>query len=234
MRGGTIFAEAKMAKVMAEDRCVDIPMWVTDLGAFRRWVHSDDFPEQGRISFINGEVLADLSMEELFSHNQVKFALDLGLGGLIRSEKLGMYMPDGMLMTNDRGGVGNEPDAIVVLNATLASHRVRFTAGKKRGAQATELVGTPDIVVEIISPSSEDKDCEWLMSAYWNSGIPEYWLIDARGADIRFDIYKSSSKGYALTRKADGWSKSAVLGRQFRLVRQLNAANVTDYELEVR
>ena len=77
-----------MAKFATQDYRLDIPVWVTDLDSFRRWAHSDDFPQEGRISFINGEVFADLSMEEIHTHNQVKQAVNLGLGGLIRGDEL--------------------------------------------------------------------------------------------------------------------------------------------------
>lgn len=35
------------------------------------------------------------------------------------------------------------------------------------------MVGTSDLVVEVVSATTEDKDTEWLMSAYHNAGIPE-------------------------------------------------------------
>src|SRR5690349_1237863 len=40
---------------------VDIPLWVIDLDSFRRWMDSDDFPEEGRINYIKGEVWVDMS-----------------------------------------------------------------------------------------------------------------------------------------------------------------------------
>ena len=139
-----------------------------------------------------------------------------------------------MLLTNDRAEVANEPDAMVVLTESWEARRVWTTAGLTTGAKATELVGTPDLVVEIVSPSSEDKDTEWLMSAYWNAGIPEYWLIDARDTPLRFDIFKRGAKGFTTGRKSDGWVKSAVLGRSFRLSRLEGRFDIPTYTLEVR
>jgi len=44
---------------------VTIPDGVDDLSSFRRWAHSDDFPETGRICFLQREVWVDLSKEQI-------------------------------------------------------------------------------------------------------------------------------------------------------------------------
>ena len=122
-----------------------------------------------------------------------------------------------------------------VSNASLEAKRVVFTAGEDPEADATELVGSPDLVIEIVSRTTRDKDAEWLMSAYHNAGIREYWLIDAREEDdIRFDIYKRGPKEYTAARKSDGWVKSAVLGKQFRLTRKEGSHGYPRFKLEVR
>jgi Uma2 family endonuclease len=121
---------------------------------------------------------------------------------------------------------------MVISNEAFAKKRVKLTGGKQ--GKDTELVGTPDVVIEIVSPSSEDKDMEWLMSAYHNAGIPEYWLIDARDGQVRFDIYRRGKKGYTAGRKQDGWVKSPVLGRSFRLVQANDELGDPVFTLEAR
>ena len=41
--------------------------------------------------------------------------------------------------------------------------------------------GTPDMVLEILSDTSEQKDLVDLPANYQTAGIPEFWRIDARG-----------------------------------------------------
>jgi Uma2 family endonuclease len=73
------------------------------------------------------------------------------------------------------------------------------------------------------------------MSAYFDAGIVEYWVIDARdGDDIRFDIYKRGKKEYTATRKNDGWVKSAVLAKSFRLTQTDDEDGKPEFTLEVR
>lgn len=49
--------------IWSEGQSVRVPAWVHDLVSFQRWVRSDEFPETGRICFLDGEVWIDLSRE---------------------------------------------------------------------------------------------------------------------------------------------------------------------------
>jgi Uma2 family endonuclease len=213
---------------------ITIPPWVTDYKSFCRWADSDFYPEEGRICYIDNEVWVDVSLEEAFSHNQVRGAIDATLHRIVDEGELGLYLGDGMLVTNPRARIGTEPDGMVISRETLESGRIRIGAGRKRGAEATRLIGTPDLVVEVLSNSSVEKDTVRLMSGYAAAGIPEYWLIDARGDEDQFDIHRLGRKGYVPGRKTDGWVKSVIFAREFRLVRKAIEPNWRTYRLEVR
>jgi Uma2 family endonuclease len=121
----------------------------------------------------------------------------------------------------------------VISREALRTDRVKLIAGKK--GDDTEVIGSPEIVIEIVSPSSEVKDTEWVMSAYFDAGILEYWLVDARDEDhIQFDIYKRGKKEFTAGRKLDGWVKSAVLGKSFRLTQSEDDDGNPDFTLELR
>ena len=61
-----------MATIVAETCQFSLPGWVTDIDAFRRWVDAPDFPEEGNIWWLRGEVWADMSREQIFTHLAVK------------------------------------------------------------------------------------------------------------------------------------------------------------------
>ncbi len=209
-----------------------IPDEVTDLASFREWVHSGDLPEKTAVHFIANEVWVDLT-EEVHTHNAIKMAIYVTLGALAREESLGRVFADGVLLTNDRADLACEPDAMFVSAESLNTRRVTFTAGATTGAQATEMVGSPDVVVEVVSRSSVEKDTVLLFAAYFAAGVLEYWLIDARDeADVRFDIYRRGTKGFTAVRKAKGWVKSDVFDRKFRLTPRAEFG-LTDFDLEV-
>jgi Uma2 family endonuclease len=209
---------------------VRIPAGVDELEAFRRWAKSDEFPERGRYSFLDGEVWVDLMPEQLFTHNSVKVEFSAVLHGLLKSDRRGRFFGDGTLVTNVEAGVSTEPDGTIVLFESLEAGAVELVEGVSEGY--IEITGTPDAVLEIVSPTSVRKDTVVLRKLYWEAGIPEYWLVDARGERPAFDILKRGRQGYTAARKKDGWVKSAVLNHAFRLTCQSDAAGHPEYTLE--
>src|SRR5688500_13238325 len=163
-----------MSTVIIEDT-IRIPDSVTALDSFRRWVRSEEFPQKGRISFLNGEVWVDRSPENLFSHNQVKGEIAIVLGGLVKSARLGRYFHDRTLLSHTDAGLSTEPDGLFISNATFKSGRIRLD---RRIEESIEIEGTPDMVLEVLSKSSQRKDTVILRDLYWHVGIPEFWLVD--------------------------------------------------------
>jgi Uma2 family endonuclease len=90
------------------------------------------------------------------------------------------------------------------------------------------------MVLEVVSDSSVNKDTVVLLEAYWKAGIPEYWLVDARGDRLRFDLFRRGPKGYKGTPKKHGWMSSVVFGKSFRLTATTDKAGRPDYTLDVR
>lgn len=212
---------------------VDIPFGVQDYDSFLDWVQSEEFPEKLKAHFINGKVWVDF-VEEAFSHNRVKTALTFTLEGVSRAGQMGMLFSDGMRFSCDEIRFSTVPDAIFVSAESLAAGRVSFRAGRSRGAVATELIGSPDLVVEVVSPSSADWDTESMMTNYHDAGVQEYWVIDARDEENpAFTIHRRTAKEYVAVRKSRGWLKSPVFGKSFRLVRT-EQFGLTDYLLEVK
>lgn len=214
-------------------RHVDVPAWVRDYESFRRWMHSSAFPDEGKICFINGNVWVDLSMEEFFSHNAIRAEIGAVLQTLVKQMKFGRFVPEGMRYGHRDTELSTEPDGMVFSHEALRDGRVRLVGGEK--GLHTELVGSPEIVIEIVSESSEVKDTEWTMAAYFDAGVEEYWVIDARDPDdVQFDIYKRGKKEFAAVRKSAGWVKSAVLGKSFRLTQSEGEDGNPEFTLKVR
>jgi Uma2 family endonuclease len=68
----------------------------------------------------------------------------------------------------------------------------------------------------------------------WEAGIREYWLIDARKAPVKFDLLRHGSRGYVSVRKQDGWVKSTVFGKSFRLTQTQNALGHHEFTLAMQ
>lgn len=215
-----------------EGDVVRVPAWVTDLEAFRRWTDDDAFPEYGHISFLRGEVEVDMSKEQLFTHNEVKSEINTVLRTLVNAQRLGRYFHDGVFLSNVEADVSNQPDGLFVSTEARREGRVRVVEGRSEGH--VELEGSPDMVLEVVSRSSVEKDTVVLRDAYARAGVREHWLVDARAAPLRFDILRAGRSGYVVVRKKGGWTRSEVFAADFRLSAGPGEDGDPSYRLERR
>jgi Uma2 family endonuclease len=219
---------------LRDDIVVRVPPLANSLSGFREWAQSDAFPDDGRISFIGGEVIIDMRQEEITTHALVKTELIRVLASINIEEGLGKVTGVGALIVNITADVANIPDTVFVSYDSLRSGRVKLTPRKDDPDKKIELVGTPDLVVEIVSNSSVMKDAGQLREAYHAAGIPEYWLVDARGDEIVFQVLNHRRENYVSAANRDGWIRSRVFAREFRLVRDRDPVGLWDYRLHAR
>lgn len=104
-----------------------------------------------------------------------------------------------MLVTNEAADLSGNPDGVFVSHDSFHTGRVKLIEGKEDGY--VELEGSPNMVLEVVSDSSVEKDNELLMDLYWKAGIRKYWLVDARGERIEFQILHHTTRGYVATRR---------------------------------
>jgi Uma2 family endonuclease len=223
---------AGMSTVVVDDVELDIPSWVTDLHSFRRWLDDPQVPENLPIWWLRGKVWADMSREQLFSHNLVRTEITSTLYQLARDDDLGVMWGEGAFLVNMDGDIAGNPDALFASRDSIASGRVTLVEGSAEGY--LEIHGSPDMVLEVVSRSSVKKDTQTLFEAYWEAQVSEYWLVDARKSPLSFDVWKHSPKGYVATRKRDGWVRSNVFGKSFRLIAATDRSGLPTYRLEVR
>lgn len=202
-----------------------------DLDTFRAWMDRNDFPDKGRIDYMKGKVWVDMSKEQIFTHVAVKTEITCVLAQLVKTTRTGLFFVDGSLLSNADADIAVKPDAIFISHAARQD-RVRFLEGTKSGY--VEMEGSPDMVVEVVSDSSVRKDTQQLHQDYWEAGIREYWMVDARKEPLVFDILRHAPKGYQKTPKRGGWIKSSVFGKSFRLTQQASEYDDPEYTLEVR
>jgi Uma2 family endonuclease len=216
-----------------EKDIVSVPREAFEHAGFRRWITSDGFPERVRATFAERELLLDMSPESIDAHNQVKTAVTVTLGQIVRDEDLGQLYADGALVTNEAAGLSTEPDAMFASWQTLETGRLRLLPRSDQDPDGLELVGTLDLVVEVVSPSSVRKDTVVLRSAYARAGISEYWLIDARAEPLRFEILVLDSDGTYAPSAAPGLPQaSRLFARSFVLDRRRNRLGRWTYRFD--
>src|SRR5262245_46504500 len=177
----------------------------SSLAGFRAWATSDDFPENLRAAYLDGELFLDLSNEEPEFHVSVKTEIIRVLGGLVKELKLGKFYAGGLLVSNEDANVSSNPDASFVSRASFRARRVKLVVRDEERGLYCDAEGTPDWVLEVVSDSSVRKDTQRLREGYHRAGVPEYWLIDARGDEIDFQVLHRRKTGYAAAPRQDGW-----------------------------
>ena len=224
-----------MATAVAKDgSLISIPPWVTDIHSFRRWSDSDFFPQDANTWWLRGEVWVDMSREQLYTHLDIKGEVFSVLKAIVRETRSGRVFPDGLLVTNFAADISGNPDATFVSHESLQSGAARQIEAKGKDGGPVEIQGSPDMVLEVVSVSSVQKDTEVLRDAYWQAGVKEYWLVDARMDPVNFEILRRGARGFASSRKQDGWLKSNVFGKSFRFVQTVDESENPEFILEVR
>lgn len=230
----SILTRPRRPHSMHNNRAFTMPRWAANsLADFRKWYASDDFPEDGRISYLAGEIFFDMSHERLSSHVSLKGELARILISLAEELNLGQFFTDGARVVNELADVSNEPDGCYVTWDSVKKGRVRLQPSAD-GNDSTEIVGSPELVIEILSPSTVKKDTSELPKLYWRAGISEYWLVDALEDEIDFEVFARGATEYEAVGSADGWQRSPTFGREFRIERYRNPIGIWQYRLQVR
>lgn len=154
--------------------------------------------EAGLVEWVNGEARLYMSannkhqMIALFLSTLLRLFAEVTGSGVVRTGPYAMRPRPGM--------PAREPDVLFV----RSEHAARITQDY--------LDGPADLVIEIISPDSTIRDSQEKFLEYESSGIPEYWLIDARPGRQAASFYQLRDGRYVPIPVDDaGYYTSAVL-----------------------
>ncbi len=158
-------------------------------------------PDARIVEWVDGEIItympATLQHQELlaFLFKLLSGFCDvLGLGKVVAAPFEVKLWPD---------GPSREPDLLFI-------SRDRWSSLSNRRFE-----GAPDLVVEIVSPSSAREDRVRKFDEYERAGVGEYWIIDPRPRQESADFYRRDEQGIyqPIEIAADGRVDSTVLPR---------------------
>ncbi len=137
-------------------------------------------PEDGRrYELIRGEV--HLTPSPTTKHQFIVNNLDLSLSNYLRANPLGdvAIAPLDVRLSSD---TAVQPDLIFVSNANAGIILEEYIAG------------APDLVVEVLSPSTAAHDRATKLALYAEAGVPEVWFIDPQAKTV--EILKLQGRKY--------------------------------------
>ena len=135
-------------------------------------------PDDKRFELLDGELV--LAPSPTTRHQRILSGLYLALEDFVASGQLGQvfFAPIDVLL-DDTDVV--QPDLLFVSNA--------------RSAIITEanIQGAPDLVVEVLSPSTGARDRGYKQTLYAAHGVAEYWLVDPEAE--RVEVLTAGDQG---------------------------------------
>jgi Uma2 family endonuclease len=138
----------------------------------------DAMPDDGnRYELIEGELF--VSGVPSLIHQGIVRNLIILFGSYLRANPIGEVLPGPGVILSDFSGV--IPDVVYVSNERL----------KLIGA-GDRFAGAPDLIVEILSPGSENerRDRHSKRQLYRKYGVKEYWIVDHQTS--RVEVYRTA------------------------------------------
>jgi Uma2 family endonuclease len=150
-----------------------------------KYTHADllAMPDDGkRREIIEGELF--VAPSPLTNHQRILFNLTVAFAKFLEVHPVGEVLIAPLdVILSDHDVL--EPDLLLVL--------------KEHEAIIKDWVrGAPDLVVEILSPTTEARDRGPKMKAYARFGVREYWIVDPVAQVI--EVYRLAVEGFELAR----------------------------------
>jgi Uma2 family endonuclease len=167
------------------------------------WTYEDylRLPDDGnRYEVIRG--FLHVTPPPIYDHQYVVWQLDQTLGRFVHENKLGVVLISAFDIRLP-AGISDpvEPDLIF------------FRSGNQPRAGDKLFEGVPDLVIEVLSPSTRRRDQTTKLDAYRDAGVPEYWLVDPKDRTVLIYTLGENCRRYdELCRGGEGATvRSAVL-----------------------
>lgn len=103
------------------------------------------------------------------------------------------------VISHDLGIVSIAPLDVVLSDEDVLQPDIIFIAKERLGIVGEQNIqGAPDLVIEVLSPGTADRDRTIKRAHYARFGVREYWLVESISKTI--EILKASQKGFETVR----------------------------------
>lgn len=104
-----------------------------------------------------------------------------------------------------------------------------LTANLSRFADDVTIQGPPDLTVEVISPSTASRDRSKKLRAYYQAGVPWYWLVESD--TLLITEFRHTADGYLVNQTAaatDEFAPALFPGLAFRMADLLGSTGAVE------
>jgi Uma2 family endonuclease len=132
--------------------------------------------ENERIEIINGEAIMMAPPSRI--HQEILTELTRQLANFLEGKWCKVYpAPFGVRLFEKDGNAPEDVDTLVEPDITVVCDRDKLD---KHGCK-----GAPDLVIEILSPSSLRHDRLIKLGLYQRAGVREYWIVDPENKSVQ-------------------------------------------------
>ncbi len=142
-------------------------------------------PPDKRYELLDGELL--LTPAPNLKHQRLQFRLGSRLGRFIEERALGEFF--------------FAPCDVVLSDTDVVQPDLLFVSRDRRHllSGGDNVRGAPDLVVEILSPATADRDRGYKRALYAKHGVKEYWLVDPAAETVSILIPRDGELAAAHT-----------------------------------
>lgn len=132
--------------------------------------------EGEHIEIINGEALMMATPSRI--HQEICFEIGRQLGNYLEGKQCKVYpAPFGVRLFEQDGDRPEDVDTMVEPDISVVCDRSKLD---KHGCK-----GAPDMIVEVLSPSTQRHDQLVKLNLYQRAGVREYWIVDPENKTVR-------------------------------------------------
>jgi Uma2 family endonuclease len=149
-----------------------------------QWTYSDyqRLPEDGRYELISG-VLYEMAPPTIL-HQMIVANLLLLLGQFIKDRGWGILLPSPLEVILSSIATPVQPDLVFIRTE------------RREIIKQQRIEGAPDLIIEVLSPSTVSYDRRTKFDAYEQAAVPEYWIVNPKGRTV--EIYQLHEEEYTL------------------------------------
>ena len=140
--------------------------------------------ESDRIEIINGEAVMMAPPSRI--HQKVSFEIGRQIGNYLEGKKCEVYpAPFGVRLFEKDGDSPDDVDTLVEPDISVICDKSKLD---KHGCK-----GAPDMVVEILSPSTQRHDRLAKLGLYQRARVREYWIVDPDSSTVQVFLQRDGS-----------------------------------------
>jgi Uma2 family endonuclease len=150
---------------------------------FEEFLRIDEKTEE-QLEYIDGVIYNQASPST--DHQRIVSRLHLALGNYFYGKTCeAMVSPYDIILKNEKEKHKIQPDISIICD--------------EKGFTKNNYVGSPTLVIEVLSPSTSSRDLITKMNLYMRFGIKEYWIVSPKNKEIQIYNFEDCQLKQELT-----------------------------------